>query len=137
MKFFSLLVVFLFLNINAQNINAQIYRFKTSSVSVIEKAPGGNWGKWSPFKKAEMIITLDGKKNRVVVNSRELQLYKIVSYGEVIENLYDKTVPLECVDNDGGSCTILIVTRKNQNNRMQFYINYNDVKMVYNIFNDN
>ena len=31
----------------------------------------------------------------------------------------------------------MIVTRKNQNNRMQIYVNYNDVKMVYNVYNSN
>lgn len=136
MKSFQLLIVCLFLSFSHGAL-AQVYRFKTSSVSVMEKDSKGNWGNWSDFKKAEMIISLDGKKDRIIVNSRELQLYKIVSYGETVENEFDKTVPFECVDNDGGACTVLIVTRKNQDNRMQFYINYNDVKMVYNIYNSN
>ena len=103
----------------------------------MEKNAKGEWGNWSEFTKAELIITLDGKKDRIIVNSREMQLFKILSYGEKVETAYDETVPFECIDNGGGSCTILIVTRKNQGNRMQFYINYNDVKMVYNIFTSN
>ena len=120
-----------------QRTTAQVYRFKTSSLSVMEKDDKGKWGKWSDFGKAELIITLDGSKNRIVVNSLELQLFKIISYGEKISTEFDDTLTFECENNEGGSCNIMIVTRKNQNNRMQFYINYNDMKMVYNIYNLN
>ena len=41
-----------------------------------------------------------------------------------------------CEDNNGAPCMIMIITRKNEDNRMQFYINYQDLKMVYNIYND-
>jgi hypothetical protein len=136
MKYFKILLVCFLLSFNSKTV-AQTYRFKTSSFSMMEKDTKGKWGKWSDFKKAEMIITLDGKKDRIIINSREMQLFKIVSYGEKIVTVFDETIPFECEDNEGGTCTILIVTRKNQNNRMQFYVNYNDTKMVYNIYNDN
>ena len=37
---------------------------------------------------------------------------------------------MKCADNEGGLCTILIVTKKNEKNRKQFYINYDDVKSL-------
>lgn len=135
MKLLQLVFLGLFLNFGVQQTSAQIYRFKTSSLSVMEKDDKGKWKDWSEFGKAELIITLDGTKNRITVNSLEMQLFKIISYGEKIETEFDETLTFECQNNDGGTCTIMIVTRKNQNNRMQFYINYNDVKMVYNIYN--
>lgn len=135
MKPIRILFFCLFLSFGVQQTSAQVYRFKTSSLSVMKKDDKGKWGKWSEFGKAELIITLDGTKNRIVVNSIELQLFNIITYGEKVSTDYDDTVTFECVDNDGGSCTIMIVTRKNQNNRMQFYINYNDLRMVYNIYN--
>lgn len=135
MKLLQSLFICLFLSFGVQQSSAQVYRFKTSSLSVMKKDDKGKWGKWSEFGKAELIITLDGTKNRIVVNSIELQLFNIITYGEKVSTEYDDTLTFECVDNDGGSCTIMIVTRKNQNNRMQFYINYNDVRMVYNIYN--
>jgi hypothetical protein len=135
MKLLQLVFLGLFLSFGAQQTSAQIYRFKTSSLSVMEKDDKGKWKEWSEFGKAELIITLDGTKNRITVNSLEMQLFKIISYGEKISTEYDDTLTFECQNNDGGACTIMIVTRKNQNNRMQFYINYNDVKMVYNIYN--
>jgi hypothetical protein len=135
MKLVHTFFLVLFLSFGTQQVSSQVYRFKTSSLSVMEKDEKGKWGKWSDFGKAELIITLDGSKNRIVVNSLELQLFKIKSYGEKISTEFDDTLTFDCVNNDGGACTIMIVTRKNQNNRMQFYINYNDIKMVYNIYN--
>ncbi|MGV1012805.1 MAG: hypothetical protein ACOYBS_10170 [Flavobacterium sp.] len=132
LRFLVLLVVVCF---GFQKTSAQVYRFKTSSLSVMDKNEKGAWNKWSDFKKAEILITLDGKKDRIIVNSKDLQLYKIDSYLEKVSTDADDTVGFNCTDNDGAKCIILIVTRKKENNRMQFYINYTDLKMVYNIYN--
>lgn len=135
MKSLRFLVLFVVLCFGFQKTSAQVYRFKTSSLSVMDKNDKGAWNKWSEFKKAEILITLDGNKDRFIVNSKDLQLYKIESYLEKISTKNDDTVGFNCTDNDGAKCVILIVTRKNENNRMQFYINYPDLKMVYNIYN--
>lgn len=117
-----------------QEVSAQIYRFKADSFSIIEKNANGKWGKWTAFKNSPVLISLDGKKNRLLVNSKEIQLYNILSYGEKIVTKDQETIPLKCADNEGGLCTILIVTKKNEGNRKQFYINYDDVKIVYNVY---
>ena len=128
-------LLFTMLCFGFQKTTAQVYRFKTSSLSVMDKNDKGAWNKWSDFKKAQIIITLDGKKDRFIVNSRDLQLYSINSYMEKVSTENDDTLGFNCTDNDGAKCVILIVTRKKENNRMQFYINYTDLKMVYNIDN--
>ena len=103
MKLLQSLFIFLFLSFGVQQTFAQVYRFKTSSLSVMKKDDKNKWGKWSEFGKAELIITLDGAKNRIVVNSLELQLFNIITYGEKISTEFDDTLTFECVDNDGGS----------------------------------
>jgi hypothetical protein len=108
---------------------------KTSSVSYIEKNSKNEWGKWSDFVKAELVVTIDGKKDRIVINSAEIQVFSIKSYGDKIENETSKIVPFDCVDNNGSKCKILVITRKDEGNRMQLYINYSEVKFVYNIYN--
>lgn len=132
MKLFQFLFLCLFLNFS-NVVSAQIYHFKSSALSIMEKDAKGKWGKWSDFKKAELVITLDGKKNRILVNSRDILLFSILSYGKVAENDTDKTVPFECVDNNGEKCLLMIITRKKEGNRQQLYINYQDLKMVYNM----
>jgi hypothetical protein len=114
---------------------SQTITMKTSSVSVCEKTPTGKWSKWTDFKKAELVITVDAKKNRIVINSPEIQVFTITAYGEKIETENDKIVPFDCMDNNGSKCKILAIIRKKEGNRMQFYVNYSEVKFVYNIYN--
>ena len=75
------------------------------------------------------------EKNRVVVNSPEIQVFTILAYGEKTEDDTTKIVPFECIDNNGSKATIFVITKKKESNRMQFYINYSEVKFVYNIYN--
>lgn len=115
--------------------NAQVYRFKTTGFSVLEKNEKGKWGEWSDLQKAEMIITLDTNKNRIIVYSQEIQLYNIVTYEKEQENDDDLIYPFVCTDEDGQQFTISIITRKKQGNRKQMYINQKNVILMYNIEN--
>jgi hypothetical protein len=132
MKSLYFFFLFSFLSVGSQ---AQTLTFKTSSVSVTEKNEKGKWNNWSEFVDADLIITIDGKKNRIVVNSPDIQVFTITAYGEKIENDDQKIVPFDCIDNNGSKCNIIVLTHKKENNRMQFYINYSEVKFVYNIYN--
>ncbi len=132
MKRILLLFAFLFLSTITFG---QTIKLKTSSVSFVEKTVKGKWGEWSDFVKADLLITIDAKKDRIVVNSPVIQVFTITNYGEKTETASDKTVPFECIDNNGSKCTIFVITRKKEENRMQFYINYSEVKFVYNIYN--
>lgn len=132
MKAFYLFVFIAFFGLNSQ---AQTLTFKTSSVSVTERNSKGGWNKWSEFVDADLLITIDGKKNRIVVNSPDIQVFTITAYFDKVENDDQKIVQFECTDNNGSKCRILVLTRKKENNRMQFYINYSEVKFVYNIYN--
>ena len=134
MKLLQTLLFLLVFSTISQNTSAQSIRFKTTSMSISEKDEKGKWSNWSDFAEAELMIILDVKKDRIIVNSKDLQLYKIASYGDKIVTETDDIVPFECVDNEGAKCAILIITRKKENNRMQFYINYPQTKLVYNIY---
>ncbi|OYU79841.1 MAG: hypothetical protein CFE23_11985 [Flavobacterium sp. BFFFF1] len=134
MKLLKSFAVCLFLVLATQNTVAQTYRFKATSFSLVEKNEDGTWGKWTEPEESTVVITLDGKKDRIVIGSKELQVYKIMSYGEKIVSGDDETIPLNCMMLDGRACTILIITRKSQGNRKQFYVNFEDVKFVYNVY---
>ncbi|MFN8326468.1 hypothetical protein [Flavobacterium sp.] len=136
MKYFKILIVLFTLVSGFQKTYSQPIRFKASSVSFTDKDDKGSWNEWSDFVKTNVLITVDAKKNLIVVNSAEVQSFKIKSYGEIQDNDEVNIVPFECVDNKFSKCTIFIITKKKENNRMQFYINYNEVKFVYNIYND-
>jgi hypothetical protein len=135
MKLYASLLLLFFLSFGLHNSSAQTLTFKTSSVSITEKNERGKWGEWSDFVKADLVITIDAKKNRIVVNSPEIQVFTILAYGEKTEDDTTKIVPFECIDNNGSKATIFVITKKKESNRMQFYINYSEVKFVYNIYN--
>ena len=125
----------LFITLGIQKSSAQTYRFMTTGLSVLEKNEKGKWGKWSDLQKVEIVISLDTKKNRIIVYSQEIQLYEIVDYVPKVENENDLIYTFNCSDNDGMPFTISIITRKNQDNRKQLYINQKDVIVLYNIVN--
>ncbi|HRN99393.1 MAG TPA: hypothetical protein PLA69_08810 [Flavobacterium sp.] len=115
--------------------SAQTFTFQTTGFSVMERNAKGSWGKWSDLTPANIIITLDTNKNRIVIYSQEVQLYRIADYPAQIENENDLIYPFSCVDEDGWPVDISIITRKNQNNRKQLYIKHKDVVLLYNIIN--
>lgn len=131
----SIYLLFFLLFFVAERGYSQTIKIKTNSVSVTERNAKGAWSVWSDFKPAEILITIDAAKDRIVVNSPEIQVFSIKEYGDKIENETEKIVPFTCVDANGSKCIILAITKKTENNRMQFYINYSDVKFVYNIYN--
>lgn len=131
----SIYLVFFVLLTVAGSGFSQTIKIKTNSVSFTERNAKGAWNVWSDFKPAEILITIDAAKDRIVVNSPEIQVFSIKEYGDKIENETEKIVPFTCVDANGSKCIVLVITKKTENNRMQFYINYSDVKFVYNIYN--
>ena len=133
MKSIQLLIVCLFLSFGSI-ASSQPIRFQTSSVSFTDKNDNGSWNEWSDFVDAKVLITLDPKKDLIMINSSEVQSFKIKAYGEITDNDEVNIVPFECVDNKFSKCNILIITKKKENNRVQFYITYNEVKFVYNIY---
>ena len=91
MKHLQIALLLLFLSFGSKSIG-QTIRLKTSSVSYIEKVEKKGWGEWSDFVKAELVVTIDAKKDRIVVNSPEIQVFTILSYGDKIETETSKIV---------------------------------------------
>jgi len=131
----KIFIIILFFAAGSQVSYGQVYKFQTTGFSVLEKNEKGKWGKWSDLQLANIIISLDTNKNRIIVYSQEIQLYRIVKYEEKQENDTDLIYPFVCEDDDGEKFTISIITRKKQNNRKQLYINQKNVIIVYNIVN--
>lgn len=136
-KKFPVQLVFLlfFLSFGTQQLYSQSYKFTTSGVSVLEKKENGKWGEWSNLQLVNLVVNLDTDKKRIVVYSRIIQVYDIVTFVPTEENDTDIVYSFVCKTIDGESCTLSIITRKKQGNRKQLYINYGDRIILYNIFN--
>jgi hypothetical protein len=131
----KLYIVLLVLGIGLQQTYGQVYKFKTSGFSVLEKNERGKWGNWSELELVNVLVSLDTNKNRIVVYSQVIQLFEIIEYQSTEENDTDIVYSFTCKDNNGDDCTLSIITRKKQGNRKQLYINYDNRIIVYNIFN--
>jgi len=131
----KLYIVLLVLGIGLQQTYGQVYKFKTSGFSVLEKNERGKWGNWSELKLVNVLVSLDTNKNRILVYSQVIQLFEIIEYQSTEENDTDIVYSFTCKDNNGDDCTLSIITRKKQGNRKQLYINYDHRIIVYNIFN--
>lgn len=131
----KIIILLFFFGIGSQQSYSQIYNFKTSGLSVLQKDQKGKWGKWSDLKLVNILVKLDTDKSRIVVYSEAIQLFEIIEYIPLEENKTDSIYSFTCKDNNGEDCTLSIITRKNQGNRKQLYINYDDRIILYNIFN--
>lgn len=131
----KLYIIVLFLGFGLQQSYSQDYKFKTSGFSVLEKNEKGKWGKWSDLNLVNILVSLDTNKSRFVIYSEVIQLFEIIVYQPITENDTDIVYSFTCKDNNGDDCTLSIITRKNQGNRKQLYINYENRIVVYNIFN--
>ncbi|MEC5164666.1 hypothetical protein RCH18_000385 [Flavobacterium sp. PL11] len=128
------IILLLILVLGFQSSFGQTYKFKTSSFSVLEKNEKGKWGKWSDLSLADILVSLDTDKSRIIIYSQIIQLFDIVTYQPIEENESDIVYSFTCIDNEGTNCTVSIVTRKKQENRKQLYINYGNRIINYNIF---
>jgi hypothetical protein len=113
--------------------NAQTYKFQTSGYSVLEKNEKGKWGDWSELDLINIPITLDTNKHRIVIYSPIPQIYSVLDYAEIEENKTDIIYSFECKDENEDACTLMIITRKQQGNRKQLYVNYENRIYLYNI----
>lgn len=129
------IILLVFLSLGLHQSFGQTYKFSTSGFSILERNQQGEWGKWSNLKLSKMLVTLDTNKSRIVVYSEAIQVFEIIDYNPAEENKTDLVYSFTCKDNNGEDCTLSIITRKNQGNRKQLYINYGDRIILYNIFN--
>ena len=131
MKYFKYLLFFLFLT-SFSNF-AQQFRFKTTTMSVLEKTNNNNWGKWSKPEKTEMFVNLDYDKNKIVIYSREIQHYTIVEYLEKEVTKTDEINSYLCKNQLGTSVKITFMTRIDQGNKPQLYVYFKDFVFCYDI----
>ena len=106
---------------------AQIINFKATSVAIKEK--GYQWSEW---KRCNILITFNLKTDKVVIYSKSIQIYKVLTTGE---NFTDESggeqVKYRVIDQDDdlGSMRLRVETNGNS----QIYIDFADVSWVYNV----
>lgn len=113
----------------------QVYKLKSSSLSIKTKINDYKWSDWSDWEEASILITIDVNKDRITIYSKETQIYDVAeNEGESYDSDGDKTLSFYCVDKNGLTCRIRLIKLISQDNRNQLYVDYSDMKWVYNVF---
>ena len=112
---------------------AQQFRFKTTSLTVLEKNNKNDWGKWSKPEATELYVTLDYDKNKIVIYSREIQHYSIVEYLDKEVTKTDEINSYLCKNQEGTAVKISFFTRIDLGNKPQLYVYFKDFIFCYDI----
>jgi hypothetical protein len=131
---FFFITIILFLPFNLASYS-QVLKLKSTSFSSKYKINDYNWSEWAEWQNVSVLITIDITKERITIYSKATQVYDIAeNEGESYDSDGDKTLSLYCVDKDGLTCRIRLLKLISQDNRTQLYVDYNDMKWVYNVY---
>ena len=131
MRFLKYLLFLLFLT--SFSSYAQQFRFKTTSLTVLEKDKKNVWGKWSKPQKTAMMVTLDYEKNKIGIYSGEVLHYKIFKNVDTAVTKVDEINAYLCKNQYGESVKIAFMTRIDQGNKPQLYVYFKDFVFCYDI----
>lgn len=115
-------------------VKAQVYKYKTESISYKFKNYDGSWEDWSKWEETKVLVVINIDLMRISIYSKETQVYDIAEYeGKIIDSDGDENIVFYCIDSKGKTCRVKLLTIKN-NQQRQIYINYSDVIFAYNIY---
>lgn len=91
----------------------------------------GQWSNWLDWIATDIDVKINFDKAKIVIYSNEPQIYRLI---EEVEAPYDdggQQIKYRMIDQDGDYGSIRF--RKQYNGTIQLYIDYADIKWVYNI----
>lgn len=131
MKKIPILLLFFFSGV--VNVDAEVVKFKTTSVSYMTHDDLTGWSDWSTWEPTEMLVVIDADRDLVTIYSENPQEFDVIDTIE--ENEYDNeggtSTTFLVVDEDGLRCHLRF--RVQSDNSLQLYIDYNDFRYVYNL----
>ncbi|WCM41051.1 hypothetical protein MG290_08765 [Flavobacterium sp. CBA20B-1] len=113
----------------------QVYKLKTTSVAFMTKVNDYQWSDWSEWEETSILVVMDIDKDRFTIYSKETQVYDVAEdEGKTTDSDGDDTWSFYCVNKDGLTCRVRLVKLNSQNGRNQLYVDFNDMKWVYNLY---
>lgn len=132
------LLILLVLSIGLTSSNVafcQVLKLKTKSFSYKQKVNDYRWSDWSKWKPTSVLVIINFDKERITIYSKETQVYDIAEYeGKTTDSDGDDTYSFFCVNEAGLTCRIRFLKLNSQNGKNQLYVDFSDLKWVYNIY---
>ena len=91
----------------------------------------GQWSNWLDWIATDIDVKIDFDKAKIVIYSNEPQIYRLIEEVEAPYNDGGQQIKYRMIDQDGDYGSIRF--RKQYNGTIQLYIDYADIKWVYNI----
>ena len=96
------------------------------------KTDDNRWGDWSDWESTSVLIVVDD--SRITVYSKEKQVYDVIeNEGKKTDIDGDDVWSYFCINEDGARCRVRLIRRNSQNGEAQLYVDFNDMKWVYNL----
>ena len=111
--------------------------FETTEFAYKEKTENGTWTDWSDWEDSHLIMCWvnNDSTDIFIINSETTQIYTVFEYcEEVTDKAGGKQLILKAKDQNNGICKIRYrIDEYSLLGISQFYIIYNNMKVVYNI----
>ena len=111
--------------------------FETIEFAYKEITENGTWTDWSDWEDSNLIMCWvnNDSTDIFIINSETTQIYRVIEYCEEVTDIAGgKQLILKAKDQNNGICTIRYrIDEYSLVGISQFYIIYNNVKVVYNI----
>lgn len=121
------LLIFVFV-LTANIISAQVVKLKTTQGSV-------KTDEWSEWKDISLLIVFNFDKNEITIHSKKVQVYDIIQTLEkVVNDNGDETIKFKCANKEGEICHLRFVTLKSQNDKLQVFVDFDNLKLAYNVY---
>lgn len=119
----------------------QVIHLRANSFSIKNKNTGDEWSNWSENFYSKSLIIISIKSNKISMYSDDMKQHVIYDILE-INNVYkdkdgDNIWTFECVDENGVSCQIRHLISNNKDLLSQFFVEYLDIKRLYNVYKEN
>jgi hypothetical protein len=114
-----------------------IIKFRTTDFCYqLKSVDSGSWLDWSEWITVNILVVINVKDLQIKIYSETVQVYDITElYDERFNDKGESITEFRAVDQDGDFCGIRLMTRNS--GQLQLYIDYSDIRWVYNIYSVN
>ena len=109
------------------------YSYRTTGFAYKEAITiGESWGEWSEWMASNIPVTINLDDDVIIVYSKMRQTFRILRYvGEYPDDMGGEQYEWKAIDQDNDRCRIRF--RVDINGKRQLYIEYANIKWVYNL----
>ena len=129
------LILLLVLMLGLTTVKAEILWFKAThyAIKIAKINAYGDyvWSDWTDWEKCSVYVKMNTDSDLVEIFSNKKQAYRLVGEAETPYDDSGKQVGFKVVDQDGDIGTLRL--RIQNNGTSQIYIDFADVKWVYNV----